>query len=74
MLPAGEITENVIRELGELLEPGDIVIDGGNTFWKDDIRRAATLRQRNLHYNAQVALCRRRNERRSLGVWNAGTA
>jgi 6-phosphogluconate dehydrogenase len=67
MLPAGEITENVIRELGELLEPGDIVIDGGNTFWKDDIRRAATLRQRNLHYNAQVALCRRRNERRSLG-------
>jgi 6-phosphogluconate dehydrogenase len=50
MLPAGEITEGAIRELGELLEPGDIVIDGGNTFWKDDIRRAAALRQRNLHY------------------------
>src|SRR5262249_45642209 len=50
MLPAGEITEGAIHELGELLEPGDIVIDGGNTFWKDDIRRAAALKQRNLHY------------------------
>jgi 6-phosphogluconate dehydrogenase len=50
MLPAGEITEGAIRELGELLEPGDVVIDGGNTFWKDDIRRAAALRQRKLHY------------------------
>src|SRR5437764_10686182 len=50
MLPAGEITETAIRELSGLLEPGDVVIDGGNTFWKDDIRRAATLRQRGLHY------------------------
>jgi 6-phosphogluconate dehydrogenase len=50
MLPAGEITEDAIRELGGLLEPGDVVIDGGNTFWKDDIRRAAALKQRGLHY------------------------
>jgi 6-phosphogluconate dehydrogenase len=50
MLPAGEITEGAIRELGLLLEPGDVVIDGGNTFWKDDIRRAAELKQRGLHY------------------------
>ena len=50
MLPAGEITEGAIRELGLKLEPGDVVIDGGNTFWKDDIRRAAGLRQRGVHY------------------------
>jgi 6-phosphogluconate dehydrogenase len=50
MLPAGEITESAIRELGLLLQPGDVVIDGGNTFWKDDIRRAAALKQRGVHY------------------------
>jgi 6-phosphogluconate dehydrogenase len=50
MLPAGKITEDAIGELGRLLQPGDVVIDGGNTFWKDDIRRAAALRQRGLHY------------------------
>lgn len=50
MLPAGEVTEGAIRALGLLLEPGDVVIDGGNTFWKDDIRRAATLKKRHLHY------------------------
>ena len=46
MLPAGEITETTIVELGKLLEAGDIVIDGGNTFWKDDIRRAKTAAKR----------------------------
>jgi 6-phosphogluconate dehydrogenase len=50
MLPAGEITETAIREVAELLERGDVVIDGGNTFWKDDVRRAAALRQRGIHY------------------------
>jgi 6-phosphogluconate dehydrogenase len=50
MLPAGEITEEAIRELSRLLQPNDVVIDGGNTFWKDDIRRAAALKQRGLHY------------------------
>jgi 6-phosphogluconate dehydrogenase len=50
MLPAGEITEAAIRELGLKLEGGDVVIDGGNTFWRDDIRRAAALRQRGLHH------------------------
>jgi 6-phosphogluconate dehydrogenase len=38
------------RDLGTLLEPGDVVIDGGNSFWKDDVRRAAALKQRGLHY------------------------
>jgi 6-phosphogluconate dehydrogenase len=50
MLPAGDITEDTIRKLGDLLEPGDAIIDGGNTFWKDDIRRAQALKQRGLHY------------------------
>jgi 6-phosphogluconate dehydrogenase len=50
MLPAGEITEHTLAELAKLLEPGDIVIDGGNSFYKDDIRRAALLRERSLHY------------------------
>jgi 6-phosphogluconate dehydrogenase len=50
MLPAGKITEDVIVDLAKLLQAGDIVIDGGNTFWKDDIRRAKMLRERNLHH------------------------
>jgi len=37
MLPAGKITEDVIAELAKLLQAGDVVLDGGNTFWKDDI-------------------------------------
>jgi 6-phosphogluconate dehydrogenase len=50
MLPAGEITETAIARLAALLEPGDVILDGGNSFWKDDIRRAATLKVRNIHY------------------------
>jgi 6-phosphogluconate dehydrogenase len=50
MLPAGDITEETIERLGVLLEPGDIVIDGGNTFYKDDIRRAKTLASKQIHY------------------------
>ena len=50
MLPHGEITEDAIAKLGELLSPGDIIIDGGNTYFKDDVRRARDLAQRNIHY------------------------
>ncbi len=50
MLPAGAITEATVTELAGLLEPGDIVIDGGNSYYKDDMRRAATLRDRGLVY------------------------
>ncbi len=50
MLPAGEATESTIARLGELLSAGDTVIDGGNTFWKDDLRRAQTLRRRGIHH------------------------
>jgi 6-phosphogluconate dehydrogenase len=50
MLPAGEITEATIAELAELLAPEDTLIDGGNTFWQDDIRRAKALREKRIHY------------------------
>ena len=50
MLPAGRITEQTIAQLGELMDPGDIVIDGGNTYYKDDIRRAKTLAAKQIHY------------------------
>ncbi|NVN54557.1 decarboxylating 6-phosphogluconate dehydrogenase [bacterium Scap17] len=50
MLPAGEITEQTIATLAELMEAGDTIIDGGNTFYKDDIRRAAGLKLKGLNY------------------------
>ena len=50
MLPAGAATETAIGKLARLLEPGDTIIDGGNTFWKDDIRRAGELKANGLHY------------------------
>src|SRR5690242_10855088 len=43
MVPAGAPTEDTVAELGTKLEAGDTIIDGGNTFFKDDIRRAKTL-------------------------------
>jgi 6-phosphogluconate dehydrogenase len=50
MLPAGEVTETTVAELAALLDPGDAIIDGGNSFWKDDIRRARALAEKGLHY------------------------
>ena len=50
MLPAGQPTEETVMALGDLLEAGDTVIDGGNTFYKDDVRRAKALKDKNLTY------------------------
>jgi 6-phosphogluconate dehydrogenase len=50
MLPSGHITEATIEELGTLLEAGDTIIDGGNSFYKDDIRRAKALEAKGIHY------------------------
>jgi 6-phosphogluconate dehydrogenase len=50
MLPAGEITERTVMKLAELLSPDDVAMDGGNSFYKDDIRRATLLRQKGIHY------------------------
>jgi 6-phosphogluconate dehydrogenase len=50
MLPAGDPTESTIETLTGLCSPGDIIIDGGNTFYKDDIRRAKELATKGLKY------------------------
>ncbi len=49
MVPAG-VVDKVIDEVATLLEPGDILIDGGNSFYQDDIRRAAALKEKRLEY------------------------
>ena len=50
MLPAGGPTESTIEALAALLSPGDAIIDGGNSFWKDDVRRGAALKAKGLDY------------------------
>jgi len=50
MLPAGKITDGTVFALGDLLSAGDTVIDGGNSFYKDDIRRAKELTTKNITY------------------------
>jgi len=50
MLPAGSVTDEAVGKLGELMEPDDIIIDGGNSFYKEDIRRAKTLAGKRIHY------------------------
>jgi len=49
MIPAG-ITGKIVEQLGELMEEGDIIIDGGNSNYRDDVRRAAKLREQGVHY------------------------
>lgn len=50
MLPAGNVVDEMIEALLPLLSPGDIIIDGGNTNFKDDIRRAERLKSPGIHY------------------------
>ena len=50
MVPAGAITDKTIAALGDALEPGDVVIDGGNTHYVDDIRHAEALRVKGIHH------------------------
>jgi 6-phosphogluconate dehydrogenase len=50
MVPAGEITASTIRALGEVFEAGDVIIDGGNTHYHDDLRHAAELGQKGIHH------------------------
>jgi len=50
MLPAGKITELTIEALSKLLERGDVIIDGGNTFWQDDVRRGKALKELGIEY------------------------
>jgi 6-phosphogluconate dehydrogenase len=50
MVPAGAATERVVTDLGTRLDPGDAIVDGGNSHFKDDVRRAADLGRRGVHY------------------------
>ena len=50
MVPAGEPTESTVNELSELLSPGDLVIDGGNSNWRDSVRRGELLGERDLGF------------------------
>ncbi len=50
MVPAGAPTEKTVQTLADLLEPGDVIIDGGNSHFKDDVRRAKELAGKNIHY------------------------
>jgi 6-phosphogluconate dehydrogenase len=50
MVPAGDATESTIGALATVLSPGDVIIDGGNTNFHDDVRRAKTLAESKLHY------------------------
>jgi 6-phosphogluconate dehydrogenase len=50
MVPAGEITETSVQTLKGLLEPGDAIVDGGNSNWHDDKRRAGELDEVGIHY------------------------
>jgi 6-phosphogluconate dehydrogenase len=50
MLPAGKITEDTIATLAGMMKAGDTIIDGGNTMFKDDVRRARELKPKGIHY------------------------
>jgi len=50
MLPAGAATEATLHSLAELLEPGDLGVDGGNSYYQDSIRRAREWAERGLHF------------------------
>jgi len=50
MLPSGEITENTVSQLRGLLESGDVIIDGGNSYFKDDVRRGKLAAEKGIDY------------------------
>ena len=50
MVPAGAATEQVVMDLAKRMEPGDTIIDGGNSFFKDDVRRMKMLTPKKIHY------------------------
>ena len=68
MLPAGGPTEETVTALGGLLEKGDVVIDGGNSFYRDDIRRAKALKAKGHRLRG------RRHLAAASGGWSAAIA
>jgi 6-phosphogluconate dehydrogenase len=50
MVPAGGPTEQTVMALADRMQPGDIIIDGGNSYYKDDVRRAKAVKPKGIHY------------------------
>jgi 6-phosphogluconate dehydrogenase len=50
MVPSGNPTDKAVLNLANMMEPGDVIIDGGNSYYKDDMRRSEELKKMNLHY------------------------
>jgi 6-phosphogluconate dehydrogenase len=50
MVPAGEPTEQTVQSLSQRMQAGDILIDGGNSYFKDDVRRSKQLKEKGIHY------------------------
>ncbi|MGI8491733.1 MAG: phosphogluconate dehydrogenase (NAD(+)-dependent, decarboxylating) [Acidimicrobiales bacterium] len=50
MVPAGEVTDKTVSDLAEHLAPGDVIIDGGNSYYRDDIARAEAVRGKGIHH------------------------
>jgi len=50
MVPSGDATESMVNQISEHFEAGDILIDGGNSYFKDDVRRAEALKAKGIHY------------------------
>lgn len=50
MVPAGTPTEDTIEHLRPFLESGDTIIDGGNSFYKDDVRRSDSVKKQGIYY------------------------
>src|SRR5262245_30518470 len=50
MVPAGNPTEHTVNALAQRFETDDIILDGGNSYYKDDVRRAYALKERGIHY------------------------
>ena len=50
MLPAGDVTESYVQQMRELLEPGDVLIDGANSYYKDSMRRGELLAESGIHF------------------------
>jgi len=50
MVPAGDPTEGLVQELGKRMEKGDVIVDGGNSYFKDDVRRGQALAEKGIYY------------------------
>src|ERR1700685_1439274 len=50
MVPSGSATEQTVQKLAQHMQAGDVIIDGGNSYFKDDVRRAGQLKGRGIHY------------------------